>query len=160
MDDLVLSGLDGLKDWLPLNGPVDNMLPFPPLSGDALMSSPIMEGMPCFQAVILTSMFCVVLTAILLLMCRLCPLNELELILDMNSTSAHVDTIQQHGRSVRRVKVKAFREFEEAELIPIFEELQRLPRLQSFAADLRLPFSMLSMIVGGAKKLNQSDYRR
>ena len=156
MDAIVLNGFNGIIDRLPWSDGIKDTLSST-LMADATTGSTATEsiGMPCLQAVLFTSWFCLVLTAILLILCRMYPMVELDLVLDVTSISAHVDVLRCHLKSLQKVTVKAFGDYEEAELLPVFQELAELPELESFAADLRLPFHILSLVVKGAKKLKK-----
>lgn len=162
MDGLAIKIFEGalaMMDMFPcyISEPFTKDILFPLSPDEVLMGDSAAQdmggGMPCVQAVLVTSGFCAVLTVILLLLCRLYPMTEIELILDAYSPEAHVDAIRCHGKSLKKVTLKAFGEYQEEELTPIFQEVAELPLLETFAVDLRFPFSILSRVLKQAVKL-------
>jgi hypothetical protein len=130
----------------------------------ALLPSSNKQGIACYsysdggplsnlEMVCWTSVFCLVLTGILLLLCYLYPPNEMELVLDMSSMATHIQSLRSNRNTLQKVTVKAFGHYEENELMPIFKELTQIPDLLTFAVELRLPVNILTYFLKEAQKL-------
>lgn len=102
-----------------------------------------------------TSAFCFTLTLTLMLWCYLHPPHEMVLMLDVTFMAADIERLRSSKKTLRKVSLKGFEDYDEADLLPLFQELAELPGLTSLTVDLLLPVSGLNCLLEGAKQLKE-----
>lgn len=112
-----------------------------------------------FLVMIWTSVFCILLTGSVVLYCRIFhPPQYLELSLSRQRPDDVTDQLQllsSYRESLQKVSITAMENYEETELFPLFEQLAQLPKLISFAADLRLPVTLLIYLLDHSQSLRE-----
>jgi len=75
--------------------------------------------------------------------------------LDTTFMEADIEKLRNNKKTLRKVTMKSYEDFDEAYLLPLFQELAELPGLTSLSVDLLLPGSGLNCILEGAKQLKE-----